>query len=483
MLIYFIAVDSSYRVIAEWNYILEEGGRDVLRGGWWTLRIIKSKKGFSDYYRVMTGFHPDCSRQLRSATKPKRLQQKSLNTPVPEGSIPIDDNADPSSPILNSKSSITCGKCIKPIPGSDDRMECDCCKKMFHLSCTSFNKDIFLLMAKHSCFDDILWTCNVCKRDAKFFLASSNNLLKLLSDLQCRVTSLETNSNSFSKIPEDKKVFDPKSTQPATTSHQVLVIPDGNQTLTVESLCDIAKKNLPNVPIKKIGITKKGHGFINVPDKNNCDNAVTILKNNYNAVAKSGEVREFLPKITISDISTNDYSNDNKQELKAAILNKNPKIKACVEEDKSFDILFLTQGNLKTTCKAIVRVHPDILAVIKTMRYRLYLDFASCRVSDRFHVKQCYRCQKFGHRNDACPLKLKNSHICRFCAEGHESSKCELKNTNSKTQYKCANCSGNHSTTDASCSVLQRQLNYVISRTKGMENISKNLIPRHAIVT
>ena len=204
------------------------------------------------------------------------------------------------------------------------------------------------------------------------------------------------------------------------------------------------------------------------------------LKGEYNVVSQSTEQREFFPKITIYDIKSDDYTNKNKGDLKTAILNKNPLIKSVLTEEKSFDILFLTKDKARNTSKAVVKLHPDILKVIQKAKYKIFIDFGICRVSDRFFVKQCYKCQKFGHQSENCPA---DQPICRFCAANHESSSCTLKNSKDKSKLHCSNCDGNHCTSDVSCPAIRKQVDYIISRTKGMETCAKNSIPPYAIVT
>ena len=427
----------------------------------------------------------------------KSKRGKSDSATQQEGALQVFEDTDDASTIkLPDVELQICQICKISVVNSVDFMKCDGCSGVFHLSCSDFNIEVFTVLKEQNCFGDIMWHCTQCKAGGTKVYPSQEDtaeMINLIKALQIRVTKLEDNNsilNQVKQFPSLKATSVDAATTAVTEqttnqveSHQVFVIPKENEKLTKESMCEIARRNLNNIPIKKVGITKQGHGFIKVPNKQNCDDVLTTLKSNYNAVAKSGDIREFLPKITISDINTADYSNKNKEDLKSAILNKNPTIKACVDEDKSFEILFLTQDKSNNSSKAIVRIHPDILSAIKHLRYRIYLDFATCRVNDRFFVKQCYRCQKFGHRNDDCPLKQYKKHVCRYCSDDHDSSTCSLRRSKSCNNLKCANCSGAHSTTDASCTVLQKQLQYIISRTKGLEDFPKNSIPRHAIVT
>ena len=259
--------------------------------------------------------------------------------------------------------------------------------------------------------------------------------------------------------------------------------PNENEKLTLKTFSEIAKKKLPNIPIKKLGITKKGHGFIKLPNKAKCDEAYQCLKDSYNVTSENKQQREFLPKITISDIDSSNYSNKNKQELLSAICNKNPQIKSCIDNGKTFEVIFITHDKSKDFSRAVVKLDPDILQVIRQLKYKIYIDFGVCRVSDRFFINQCYRCQKFGHRNDNCQMKTADQHVCRYCSANHASTKCPHKQAGKVENFKCAKCNGNHSSTDTTCPILQKQVDFILKRTKGMEDYPKNSIPPHAIVT
>lgn len=56
-----------------------------------------------------------------------------------------------------------------------------------------------------------------------------------------------------------------------------------------------------------------------------------------------------------------------------------------------------------------------------------------CKVKENINLKECYRCNSYEHRTNACT----KSHICQNCAENHDTRKCpNLK------EIKCINCLG-----------------------------------------
>ena len=203
------------------------------------------------------------------------------------------------------------------------------------------------------------------------------------------------------------------------------------------------------------------------------------LKNDFPVTFNNRPHRSILPKITISNIDSNTYKRGDNGKLKQSICEKNPTIHALINQGKLFNVLFIKEDVQQNNCSvAIVKVDKEIYEEIQSLKFQLYIDFTRCKVSDRFHVTQCYRCQKFGHTWSACtsgPL------VCRYCAANHETKTCPYKGDISN--YKCGNCEGNHTSTYFKCQMLQVQAQSLINRTQGMESHPKNSLRRNVIVT
>ena len=65
-------------------------------------------------------------------------------------------------------------------------------------------------------------------------------------------------------------------------------------------------------------------------------------------------------------------------------------------------------------------------------------------------VIQCYRCQGFGHKANACTQKA----ICIRCGGNHNLAECTVP----RAQLKCANCNGDHAASYKCCSKYQDEL-------------------------
>ena len=84
----------------------------------------------------------------------------------------------------------------------------------------------------------------------------------------------------------------------------------------------------------------------------------------------------------------------------------------------------------------VARVSPQIRDAINAHWNRLFIGATSVRVYDRFYVKRCNRCNKFGHYMDKCSEPSPSCGICS--AVDHESETCSHKADTSR--HRCINC-------------------------------------------
>ena len=64
------------------------------------------------------------------------------------------------------------------------------------------------------------------------------------------------------------------------------------------------------------------------------------------------------------------------------------------------------------------------------------MDLVAHRVVDRFYVKRCNKCQKFGHYQNECEDIIS----CGYCCGAHSSSDCNQVEIEDFKNYKCINC-------------------------------------------
>ena len=116
--------------------------------------------------------------------------------------------------------------------------------------------------------------------------------------------------------------------------------------------------------------------------------------------------------------------------MKKAILEKNIELRTCLKnsERSLFELLFIAKNQNGTLNHAIVKVTPDVRNLILTTG-KIFIEMSSHKVSDHFHVKQCYKCQGYRHRSASklCPLYNSNESICIYCAGKYKSKLCPVK--------------------------------------------------------
>ena len=307
-------------------------------------------------------------------------------------------------------------------------------------------------------------------------------LLQMINKLTSRLSLLESNlNNSKSRKVDTIRQKDPLVTKKSIT-HQVIVTSDNSVSMAKETFASKVKSNLQTVPINTIKVSKDGYGVIEFPDQAARDDGLSKLKDDFNVQPNNRPYRHLLPKITISGIVSSDYKNTDTSKLKTDICQKNPILNDLMSKGKIFDILFIKEDYRRENYSiAAVAVEEEVYHAIKSMRFKIYVDFSCCRVNDRFHVTQCYNCQKFGHTKANCPQMTSNIQVCRYCTKNHNGKNCPHKGNQS--MFKCANCGQNHSTTYAGCPILRNQVETLAKRTKCMEQFSKNDIRSNVIVT
>lgn len=160
---------------------------------------------------------------------------------------------------------------------------------------------------------------------------------------------------------------------------------------------------------------------------------------------KTSLPQERLPTIAIANLCMK-YS---EVELHDKILSSQPKIKECIAEGEQFQVLprsVKSHRYNENKFQATIRVSTKIRHVIENQGDKLYFNDPSgnfsCSVFDRFHVKRCNKCQRFGHYLSDCP---ETKHTCGYCSKDHESEKCPL-DPNNYTPC-CINCK-NHNKFD-----------------------------------
>ena len=150
------------------------------------------------------------------------------------------------------------------------------------------------------------------------------------------------------------------------------------------------------------------------------------------------------------------------------------------EKDEIIDMLVLQNGFINRFSRSNeIRTHieihsvqplknnPDLFQVFASVsptlreglhlhRNKVTLGLTSCKIYDRYHVKRCNNCQRFGHYMNECPTP--DVRTCGKCCSNHHSTRdC------TSTESVCINCvresreCTTHHTSDYKCPVFRKQ--------------------------
>ena len=416
-------------------------------------------------------------------------------------------------PSTSDDLSCTAENCVSSNNDYYDYINCNLCSQKFHRDCIQMDKKFFDSL-KSKKYSGVFWYCQECT--VKIPPPNdSNDITKLLSEIKsdlklelCREIRKEmenlsqsfenrlnhlnsergnsqynsnitkNNLNSETNNKEDREKFK------QTTAHTILIKPkDTEENFTKDSWNKVVQKNiepkLKNIPVSKALRSKDGKGILFFPTKDLRDKAATNLGDIYKIESQDRNLKTLYPKLKINGIRKEDFQKLDKKSLREAIISKNPGVKQAVMADENF-------------CYAIIKVDPDIKKVLFSQGNKVYIGMSSCRVTNRYHIVQCYKCQEFHHKKGSpnCTLKDSEKVVCLYCSSDHLSKTCpnkrktELLKCNNCFLSKDANIRSNcigHTTITSTCPILQNALKSTVNRTLG--ETYHPAIPKNCIST
>jgi hypothetical protein len=344
-------------------------------------------------------------------------------------------------------------------------IECEC---LFHAICSSAadkesqicNSTFLTAYIKPSTKENFTWMCDACKtKDETNKVATLRQLINTMSEAHtAQITTLsnlvqalsdKVDTLSVRNQPEEEPVApgsvwaDQARVQKLRIPSSLVVKPDdhGNK-INSGAVRKIATEQ--GLPINSVVESINGETYVNLPDIETRDRVSQILEESHasNPVIK---LRSKLPTIAVMSVTVRDMRNDDDQDLSAgelqqSIYRQNKSIAVLMDKGSELDVVFVRPPPRgKDYYTVVIRVSPDIRALLKRMKNKIFIGVSVHNIVDRFHVKRCNRCQGLGHYLNKCdPSKAV---VCGFCAKDHESDQCDMKNR-SHVNHKCINCSG-----------------------------------------
>ena len=156
--------------------------------------------------------------------------------------------------------------------------------------------------------------------------------------------------------------------------------------------------------------------------------------------------KKLLPKVTvlgINEVVFDECNAEDKEEMKSIllkdILKRNSDIKNAIDSnpDETVEVVMIQKSmpsDNVVTYSAALKMSSNIRKLINDNGNKLYVSLSRCRVIERYHILQCYHCQKPGHHSNNCPDK-DHEPTCLYCSGKHTSKMCT-----DKSKRCCSNC-------------------------------------------
>ena len=228
------------------------------------------------------------------------------------------------------------------------------------------------------------------------------------------------------------------------------------------------------IKVNKASVNKKNNDlYVEFPTNEQREKLIPLLSEDTGIPENEVvSVKEKYPTISIRGVDN--YTTE--EELITRIKSQNEGIKERLDNGSHFSIVFSKEHDVKTRngeelkeYQVVARVSEDIRAVIKASGDKIFLGFNSHRVVDRFYVKSCSRCHKFGHYRADCTSSTPCCGYC--CSNEHDSFNCPLHAAKDQTNYKCTNCEENKRKSDGHSSHWHKCPTFLEIQKKMRESI------------
>ena len=360
-----------------------------------------------------------------------------------------------------------CGTC-EAVANDMQWVQCFFCKEKFHGECganATFCTKTFLKQFKGLKSSNFWFICDTCITKHENIEASSikqqlAEVVSSVANLAKEVKSLKEEkqhqksevSNVVKPVQPPPKTKEKAWSNPETTKKKVIkpkftvCIQNSNGTnVDVNKISEVVTSN--GIQIKRASVDQKTKNiYVELPSEECREKLLPLLNETNGLENQAFNVKEKSPVITINQVL--DYVDDN--DLTNRIKNQNPEIKELIDKGSEFKILFekklkennsrnkgIEHMNGKTLSYVVVRVSDEIRKLIKINGNRIFIGLTAHRINDRFYVKACAKCHRYGHYHAECSKKA----CCGYCtSEEHESKECPVYVNQKIEEFECVNC-------------------------------------------
>ena len=233
-----------------------------------------------------------------------------------------------------------------------------------------------------------------------------------------------------------------------------------------------------SIQVSKTSVNQKtGDVYVQLPSNEQREKLVPLLSEEEAVQGNTiFNVKTKCPAITIRNVDEFVSDDDFIEKVRA----QNPLIKEKLDNGSEFSIVFKKEHNVnygknglvldrvEKAFNIVARVSDDIREALKAANDKLYIGFTSHKVTDRFYVKSCAACHRFGHYHKDCTTTA----CCGYCgSESHESKHCPVHQDKLQANYKCVNCEDAGKKCDGHSSHWHKCPVYLEQQKKVMNNI------------
>ena len=337
----------------------------------------------------------------------------------------------------------SCSSCNNEV-NEVDTIQCYECKIIFHAVCNEAMSPYCTNKAWLSSFkklkrSNFLFLCDLCLTKKENNQASTINdqISSLTETVNTLVKEFSTFKNQSTEIPraEEKEQAWSNSKRVARMKASLCIKPKGAP-VDLEKVEEVVAAN--SIQVSKTVVKDNGDVYVELPSIENREKLTPLLSEEAFAGNEVVNVKSKLPSISILNVK----HFTTKEEFIEKVKLQNPTIKDLLENGTEFSIVFAKEpkedanSHRRKFHQVVARVSEDVRQAIKKNNDKIYIDLCAHNVVDRFFVKRCNKCQKFGHYEKDC-----HEHACcGYCKGNHLSKDCMDVQEGDSANYKCINC-------------------------------------------